>query len=79
MRAMRIQLAHTIGASSGAVSCNQINEVLIIDLSSGVYFGVEGGSEAMVFMRNPGGSRWTSVRPTQTDKLVRRSEASRLL
>jgi Coenzyme PQQ synthesis protein D (PqqD) len=51
---MRIQLAHTIGPSGGAVSCDLINEVLILDLSSGVYFGLEGvGSVLWQYIQEP--------------------------
>lgn len=42
-----IELSHTVGPSSRSACCDLSEEVVILDLSSGVYFGLEGVGSVM--------------------------------
>ena len=44
---MAIELSDTVGPSSTAVCCDLADEVVILDLSSGVYFGLQGVGSTM--------------------------------
>lgn len=44
---MSIELTNTVAPSSTAVCCDLNDEVVILDLSSGVYFGLQGVGSAM--------------------------------
>jgi hypothetical protein len=51
---MTIGLACTVRPSSGSVCCDLTDEVVILDLSSGVYFGLQGvGSALWHYIQKP--------------------------
>jgi hypothetical protein len=42
-----IELGHTVGPSSRSACCDLTDEVVILDLSSGIYFGLQGVGSAV--------------------------------
>ncbi len=44
---MPIELSNTVAPSNNSVCCDLNDEVVILDLSSGVYFGLQGVGSAM--------------------------------
>ena len=51
---MTIQPEANVKLSGGAVSCDLTDDVMILDLSSGVYFGLEGvGSAVWRYIQEP--------------------------
>jgi hypothetical protein len=51
---MTVQPESSVKLSGGAVSCDLTDDVMILDLSSGVYFGLEGvGSAVWRYIQEP--------------------------
>jgi Coenzyme PQQ synthesis protein D (PqqD) len=51
---MVIELSDTVTAANTAVCCDLTDEVVILDLSSGVYFGLQGvGAEMWHYIQQP--------------------------
>ena len=51
---MSIELSNTVGPSRNSVCCDLNEEVVILDLSSGVYFGLQGvGSVMWHYIQEP--------------------------